>query len=129
MCTPSGPGKGSQVGVYDLVFHFHGRTAHAGGAPHQGRSALDAVELMNVGVNYLREHVIQEARIHYVTTNGGGEPNVVPGEAESWYYVRAPRLGQQKEVQSRIMKIAQGAALMTETTLATKFTGSRNPIV
>ena len=55
-----------------------------------GISALDAVELMNVGVNYLREHIIQEARIHYVITNGGGQPNVVPAEAEVWYYVRAP---------------------------------------
>jgi len=113
----------SSLAVTHTKFHFTGRTAHAAANPEMGRSALDAVELMNVGVNYLREHVIQEARIHYVTTNGGGEPNVVPGEAESWYYVRAPRLGQQKEVQSRIMKIAEGAAMMTETTLATKFTG------
>jgi len=80
--------------------------------------------LMNVGVNYLREHIIQEARIHYVTTNGGGEPNVVPGQAESWYYVRAPRLGQLKEIQARVMKIAEGAALMTDTTLTPRFTGA-----
>lgn len=114
----------SSLAVVHTKFHFTGRTAHAAANPEMGRSALDAVELMNVGVNYLREHVIPEARIHYVTTNGGGEPNVVPGEAESWYYVRAPRLGQQREVQARIMKIAEGAAMMTETSLATKYTGS-----
>ncbi len=113
----------SSLAVTHTKFHFTGRTAHAAANPEMGRSALDAVELMNIGVNYLREHVIQEARIHYVTTNGGGEPNVVPGEAESWYYVRAPRLAQQKEIQARIMKIAEGAALMTETTLNARFTG------
>lgn len=104
-------------------FHFTGRTAHAAGNPEMGRSALDAVELMNVGVNYLREHIIQEARIHYVTTNGGGEPNVVPGEAESWYYIRAPRLGQLRGIYDRVIKIAKGAAMMTETELEVKFTG------
>lgn len=119
----NGVRNNSSLAVTHTKFHFTGRTAHAAANPEMGRSALDAVELMNVGVNYLREHVIPEARIHYVTTNGGGEPNVVPGEAESWYYVRAPRLGQQKEIQARIMKIAEGAALMTETTLNTRFTG------
>jgi aminobenzoyl-glutamate utilization protein B len=104
-------------------FHYTGRTAHAAGNPEMGRSALDAVELMNIGVNYLREHIISEARIHYVTTNGGGEPNVVPGEAESWYYIRAPRLRQLREIYDRVIKIANGAAMMTETELAVKFTG------
>ena len=113
----------SSLAITQTKFHYRGRTAHAAANPEMGRSALDAVELMNIGVNYLREHVIQEARIHYVTTNGGGEPNVVPGEAESWYYVRAPRLGQQKEIQARIMKIAEGAAMMTDTKLAARFTG------
>ncbi len=113
----------SSLAETDTKFRFKGRTAHAAANPEMGRSALDAVELMNVGVNYLREHVIQEARIHYVTTNGGGEPNVVPGEAESWYYVRAPRMKQQREIQARVLKIAEGAALMTETSLSTQFTG------
>ena len=72
-------------------FSFHGRTAFAVAAPHMGISALDAVELMKIGVNFLREHVIQEARMHYVITSAGGQPNVVPAEAEVWYYVRAPR--------------------------------------
>lgn len=104
-------------------FHYTGRTAHAAGNPEMGRSALDAVELMNVGVNYLREHMIPDARIHYVTTKGGGEPNVVPAEAESWYYIRAPRLGQLKELYERVIKVAQGAELMTETKLAVRVDG------
>jgi len=118
------PGKGSQVGVYDLVFRFHGRTAHAGGAPHQGRSALDAVELMNVGANYLREHVTEKVRIHYVITNGGRLPNVVPDEAEVWYFIRAHKRRELDEVSGRVRKIAQGAALMTETTTEERFRGA-----
>jgi aminobenzoyl-glutamate utilization protein B len=104
-------------------FHYTGRTSHAAANPEMGRSALDAVELMNIGVNYLREHIIQEARIHYVTTNGGGEPNVVPGQAESWYYIRAPRLGQLRDLYDRVLKVARGAEMMTETKLEVKFTG------
>ena len=98
-----------------VKFTFYGRSAHAAGNPEQGRSALDAVELMNVGVNFLREHVISDARIHYVITKGGGEPNVVPAEAQSWYYVRAPRREDVDHIFERVVKIAQGAALMTET--------------
>ncbi len=109
--------KSSCNAMDNIKFRFHGKTAHAGGNPEQGRSALDAVELMNTGVNYMREHVIQEARIHYVISNGGGAPNVVPAEAEVWYYVRAPQRSQVDELTARVRKIAQGAALMTETTL------------
>lgn len=100
---------------FSVLFRFHGKTAHAALDPYNGRSALDAVELMNVGANYLREHIIPEARIHYVITNGGGQPNVVPAKAESWYYIRAPTLPQVKEIYERICNIAKGAALMTET--------------
>lgn len=107
----------SSLAVDHIKFHFHGQTAHAAGAPEHGRSALDAVELMNVGVNYLREHVIQEARIHYVVTNGGGQPNVVPDEAEVWYYIRAPKRDQVDEITERVIRIAKGAELMTDTTL------------
>jgi aminobenzoyl-glutamate utilization protein B len=110
------PGKGSAVGLNNLKFRFHGITAHAGGAPHLGRSALDAVELMNVGVNYLREHVETSVRIHYVITHGGDLPNIVPSEAEVWYFVRAPERSMVDEVTDRVRKIAQGAAMMTETT-------------
>jgi len=88
-----------------------------------GRSALDAVELMNIGVNYLREHVIQEARIHYVIEEGGGQPNVVPDYARSWYYVRAPERDQLDPIFERIKKIAEGAALMTETELKIDHSG------
>jgi aminobenzoyl-glutamate utilization protein B len=104
-----------------VKFHFHGKTSHAAGSPEQGRSALDAVELMNVGVNFLREHVIQDARIHYVIEEGGGQPNVVPGYARSWYLIRAPERDQVEAIYQRILKIAEGAALMTETTLKVEF--------
>ncbi len=113
---------GSQhLAMNSARFAFHGRTAHAASAPHMGISALDAVELMNVGVNFLREHVIQEARMHYVITNGGGQPNVVPAQAEAWYYVRAPHRYQLEEIYPRVVKIAEGAALMTGTRLEQKF--------
>ncbi|MDR1730826.1 MAG: amidohydrolase [Synergistaceae bacterium] len=102
-------------------FHFHGRTAHAAADPFNGRSALDAVEIMNVAVNFLREHVIPDVRIHYVITNGGGEPNVVPAEATVWYYVRAPRRFQVEETYERVIKCAEGAALATGTTMEIEF--------
>lgn len=101
---------------YQVYYRFHGRSAHAAAAPHLGRSALDAVELMNVGVNYLREHIVSEARVHYAITNSGGAaPNVVQPEAEVLYLMRAPRLDQVKEIYERICNIARGAALMTGT--------------
>jgi aminobenzoyl-glutamate utilization protein B len=109
--------KGSSVGVMGGFYRFHGITAHAGGAPHLGRSALDAVELMNVGVNYLREHVTKNVRMHYVITHGGDLPNIVPAEAEVWYFLRAQYREELEEVAERVSRIAQGAALMTETTL------------
>jgi aminobenzoyl-glutamate utilization protein B len=94
-------------------FTFYGKTSHAAGDPHNGRSALDAVEIMNIGANYLREHIISNARIHYVITNGGGQPNVVPAEAEAWYFVRAPHRFQVEEIYDRLVDIAKGAALIT----------------
>ena len=112
---------GSCLAMDNLKFRFHGLTAHGAAAPEMGRSALDAVELMNVGVNFLREHVIETARIHYVITNGGGAPNVVPDDAEVWYFVRAPRRDQVEAITARVRKIAQGAALMTETTLEERY--------
>ena len=100
-----------------IKFKFHGISAHAAQSPESGRSALDAVELMNVGANYLREHVIDSARIHYTITNAGGAPNIVPKEAESWYFVRAPYRKDVEEITERLFKIAKGAAMMTETTV------------
>ena len=103
---------------YRVAFKFHGKPAHAAADPYNGRSALDAVELMNVGVNYLREHMIPDARIHYVITDGGGPaPNVVPAEAASLYSVRAPRTDQLDPLFERVKDIARGAALMTGTEL------------
>lgn len=107
---------GSGNAMDSAKFRFFGKTAHAAGDPHNGRSALDAVELMNVGANYLREHVINTARIHYVITEGGGQPNVVPAEAEVWYFVRAPHRSQVEEIYARLLDVARGAALMTGTT-------------
>jgi aminobenzoyl-glutamate utilization protein B len=97
-------------------FQFHGISAHSAIAPHMGRSALDAVELMNVGVNFLREHVIPEARIHYAITNSGGsQANAVQKYAEVQYMIRAPKTSQVKEIYDRIIENARGAALMTDT--------------
>jgi len=126
-CLSHHPGSMNVAGLSSsnannaVKFHFHGKTSHAAGSPEQGRSALDAVELMNVGVNFLREHVIQDARIHYVIEEGGGQPNVVPGYARSWYLIRAPERDQVEAIYQRILKIAEGAALMTETTLKVEF--------
>lgn len=102
---------------YRVLFRFHGKTAHAAADPFNGRSALDAIELMNVGVNYLREHMIPDARVHYVITKGGVAPNIVPDFAESLYSVRAPRTDQLDPLFERVKNIAQGAALMTGTEL------------
>ncbi len=123
------PGKDRAVGVRDLTFRFRGRTAHAGGSPHLGRSALDAVELMNVGVNYLREHVTEKVRIHYIITRGGELPNVVPELAESWYFVRALDSEELEQVAARVRKIAEGAALMTETRLEVTLNGACSSVL
>jgi aminobenzoyl-glutamate utilization protein B len=123
------PSKGTNVGVQDLTFRFHGTAAHAGGSPHRGRSALDAVELMNVGVNYLREHVSEKVRMHYVITHGGDLPNVVPAEAEVWYFLRALEREELDQVAHRVQKIAQGAALMTETTMEQIFNGACSSVL
>ena len=111
----------SSLANNSVKFHYRGKAAHAAGSPEQGRSALDAVELMDVGVNFLREHIIQEARIHYVIEAGGGQPNVVPDYARSWYLVRAPQRDQVEQIYKRVLKIAEGAALMTETELEVEF--------
>lgn len=101
---------------YQIYYKFKGKSSHAAASPHLGRSALDAVELMNVGVNYLREHIIQEARVHYAITNTGGlSPNVVQPTAEVLYLIRAPQITQAKEIYERVCDIARGAALMTGT--------------
>ena len=111
----------SSLAVNNIKYRFKGRTAHAAGNPETGRSSLDAVELMNVGVNFMREHMIDQARIHYVITNGGGAPNVVPDDCEVWYFIRAPERYQVEELTARVRNIAKGAALMTETKVTENF--------
>ena len=96
-------------------FRFKGISAHAAGAPELGRSALDGVEAMNHMVNMMREHIPQESRIHYVITKGGLAPNVVPDDAEVYYYIRHPKMSVVDELFQRVVKIAEGAALGTET--------------
>lgn len=113
-----------------LYFTFHGTASHAGFEPHLGRSALDAVELMNVGANFLREHIIQDARVHYAITNPGGRsPNVVHPRAEVLYKVRAPQMDQVREITARIGRIAEGAALMTDTRVEVSFDAASADLV
>jgi len=113
----------SSLSINSAKFHFHGKASHAGGSPEQGRSALDAAELMNIGVNYLREHVIQDARIHYIIEKGGDQPNVVPPYARTWYYVRAPERDEVDQIYNWILDIARGAAVMTRTESKVEFIG------
>lgn len=113
-----------------MYFKFTGVSSHASFSPHMGRSALDAVELMNVGANFLREHMIPEARLHYAITNAGGSaPNVVQAEAEVLYKIRAPRSHQVSELLERVCDIARGAALMTQTNLEMQFDAASSDLI
>jgi len=107
---------GSSQAMNSFTVEFYGKTAHAAADPWDGRSALDAVEMMDFGINLLREHVRPTARIHYVITSGGKAPNVVPDYAKVWYYVRDKDRKNVDENYERIMKIVKGAAIATETT-------------
>lgn len=123
----NGVSLGSGNAMNSVKFEFFGEASHAAGSPEQGISAMDAVELMNVGVNYLREHVVEEARIHYVVEDGGHEPNVVPPYARSWYYVRAPERYLVDQYYQKILDIADGADKMVGTTHKVRFlTGVHN---
>lgn len=103
-------------------FKFKGVSAHAAAAPHLGRSALDAVELMNIGVNYLREHMPSDARVHYaVTDTGGNSPNVVQAHAEVLYLIRAPKMADVESLYERVVDIAKGASLMSGTEVSVRF--------
>lgn len=119
----------SFLAMNSVKFRFKGTPAHAAAAPQAGRSALDAVELMNVGANYLREHVMEKARIHYVITNGGMAPNIVPEDAEVWYYIRAPKRSEVQDIAARLTKVAQGAAMMTETTMTQELVAGCHDVV
>lgn len=113
---------GTNNSSIQVLYKFKGIPAHAADCPELGRSALDAVELMNVGVQFLREHMTSDCRIHYAITNAGGvSPNVVQSEADVLYMVRANKVRQSIELQKRVDKIAEGAALMTETSFERVF--------
>ena len=116
-------GDRSSLARMAVKFRFHGKSAHAAGAPEQGRSALDAVELTNHGTQLLREHTPERTRIHHVVTAGGDAPNVVPNFAEVYYYVRHPKAETVRDLYRRLELCAKGAALATETRLETKFEG------
>jgi len=110
------PNTGSTLANNAANFIFHGRSAHAAGDPYNGRSALDAVQLLNMGVEFLREHMPPRTRVHYVITDGGSQPNVVPSIARVWYLVRGENREAVDELWDRVMKCVSGAAEMTETT-------------
>ena len=108
----------SSLANMQAYFRFSGRAAHAAASPELGRSALDALELMSVGIQYMREHMPEKARVHSALINGGGiSPNVVQDRAEALYLIRAPELAEVQALYARVQKIAQGAAMMTETTV------------
>ncbi len=113
--------NGSSLAMNSFKVHFHGVAAHGAAAPHLGKSALDGAMLMDIGVNYLREHVEQDSRIHSVIQNGGEAPNVVPPEATIWYFVRAPKRDQVEAIYARMLDCAKGAALMSGTTYDVEF--------
>ncbi len=113
---------GSSNSCIQVQYKFTGVASHAAGAPERGRSALDAVELMNIGVQFLREHMGDQARIHYAITDAGGcSPNVVQPKASVLYMVRSNRVAEAVELKARVDKIAQGAALMTDTVFEQQF--------
>lgn len=118
---------GLLTGMSSAVFTFKGRTAHAAANPHDGRSALDAVEIMNVGVQFLREHVTTDVRMHYTITDGGLAPNIVPDKATVWYFVRALTREAVVDAYDRVVKCAQGAAHMTDTQLEIRYDGGCYP--
>lgn len=110
-------------------FRFYGLSAHAAASPENGRSSLDAVESMNYMVNLMREHIPQETRIHYVITNGGKAPNVVPDFAEVYYYVRHPKRDQVKQIFERVVNAAKAAALGTETKMEYEIIGGTHDLL
>ena len=110
-------------------FRFHGKSAHAAGAPEKARSALDGVEAFNMMVNMMHEHIPQDARIHYVITEGGNAPNVVPDFAEVFYYVRHPKADGVEEIWARVENAARGAAMGTGTKVDWEVIHGNNPLL
>ncbi len=120
-------GQARGTGLISVEYTFEGEAAHAAGSPWRGRSAADAVELMNIGWQYQREHLDPLQRSHSIITNGGDQPNVVPSKASIWYYIRHVTYPKIMEVYERLNKVAEGAAMMTNTTVSRKVLGSAWP--
>lgn len=120
-------GESSATGLVSVEYTFKGESAHSAGAPWQGRSALDAVELMDIGWNFRREHLRLQQRSHYVITNGGDQPNVVPRLASVWYYFRELDYEHIKQMREIGDSMAQGAAMMTNTTVTSRVLGAAWP--
>ncbi len=121
---------GFHLANFRVFFTFHGISSHAAGAPELGRSALDAVEIMDIGVNFMREHMIDAARVHGAITNPGGiAPNVIPAEAQVLYAIRAPKVTDVKKLYDRMCDIAKGAALITGTTVEIKQVAAYSDII
>ena len=114
--------------MVSVEFLFEGEAAHGAGSPWDGRSALDAVELMNVGWNYRREHLRLQQRSHYVISDGGDQPNVVPPSASVWYYFRETTYPRIKEMLSIGERMAEAAAMMTDTTMTSQVLGVAWPL-
>ncbi len=117
----------NQNGLVSVEYMFKGESAHAAGAPWRGKSALDAVELMDVGWNFRREHLRLAQRSHYVITNGGDQPNVVPPNASVWYYFREADYDHIMDMWHIGDNMAKGATLMTDTTYTARLLGSAWP--
>ncbi len=120
-------GQGGGTGLVSVEFSFEGEAAHGAGAPWRGRSALDAVELMNVAWNFKREHLRPDQRSHYVINDGGDQPNVVPQYASVWYYIREMDYEDIQRNYDTAVRIAQGAALMTDTEMTYRVRGAAWP--
>ncbi len=121
-------GDNGYNGVVSVKFNFEGQAAHAAAAPWRGKSALDAVELMNIGWNFRREHLELTQRSHYVISDGGDQPNVVPSKAAVWYYFRERTYPKIKKLFETGVKMAEGAALMTDTKFTYEILGSAWPV-
>ena len=120
-------GQSNTMGMVSVEYTFKGVSAHGAVAPWLGRSALDAVDLMDAGWNFRREHLRPQQRSHYIISNGGAQPNVVPNEASVWYYLRETSAEEVSKMYEIANDIADGAALMTGTTVEHKLLGSAWP--
>ena len=120
-------GQATGTGLVSVEYTFDGTAAHGAGDPWKGRSALDAVELMNVAWNFRREHLHPLQRSHYVIVDGGDQPNVVPSKATVWYFIREITADNIRENFATLQKIAEGAALMTDTTVSRRIVGAAYP--